>query len=264
MSTVNPLIANAPKEVALPKAPLVRVIAQLRFPLIVSIEKRDFIAPLQEALRSSYPVLRVEQTQGIVMGPQGVSPINPQTTWRFNDLTEKWRVSLAPDFVALETTAYVSRKDFIDRFRVVVDALAKHVQPMQTDRLGIRYIDRLEADALNGVNKLVRKEILGVLDTPLSASVRHTLSESLLELPNDALMILRYGQLPPGQTVDRAAIEPVDHASWLLDLDVFTQKSKPFDPAAVIEEVRSFAERSYAVFRWAVTDDFLRLFGGAI
>jgi hypothetical protein len=47
----TPLTGPPPAEVPLTDPPLVRVIAQVRFPLIASVEKREFIAPFQEAFR---------------------------------------------------------------------------------------------------------------------------------------------------------------------------------------------------------------------
>ena len=69
----NPLEAPTPEEVPLNDAPLVRVIAQLRFPEILSVEQREFVAPFQEATRSRYPVLRQEQTHRASAGAGGVA-----------------------------------------------------------------------------------------------------------------------------------------------------------------------------------------------
>lgn len=55
MPAFNPFGAPGPDEVPLERAPLVRVIAQLRFPPIVSLGRADFIGPFQEAIRSRYP-----------------------------------------------------------------------------------------------------------------------------------------------------------------------------------------------------------------
>ena len=52
-AAVDPLVAPLPAEVPLNHAPLVRVIAQLRFPEILSVEQRDFVAPFQEAIRQN-------------------------------------------------------------------------------------------------------------------------------------------------------------------------------------------------------------------
>ena len=75
-------------------------------------------------------------------------------------------------------------------------------------------------------------------------------------------MLARWGRLPPGATVDPAAIEPVEEKSWILDLDMFSAASMPFTVDPVVDEVRRYAERIYAIFRWAVTDDFLVRYGG--
>ena len=84
----NPLSAPLPAEVPLPNSPLVRVIAQVRFPPVLSIEKQEFIAPFQEAIRATYPVLHPEQVQGIVLGPLGLAPGQKQIAWRFRDVED--------------------------------------------------------------------------------------------------------------------------------------------------------------------------------
>jgi uncharacterized protein (TIGR04255 family) len=261
----NPLKGPPPKEVPLPKAPLVRVIAQVRFPLIVSLEKQEFMAPFQESMRSQYPVLRPEQSQGVVLGPQGLVPAQPQKIWRFNEVAGKWRVSLAPDFIALETTSYSSRQDFFDRLTAVLNALQQHFEPKVVDRVGVRYIDRLVGPALLDIAKLVRPEVLGILAAPPGSQVEHMIAESLFSLPeSSAMLLLRQGRLPKGSTVDPSAIDPIDEPSWILDIDMFRQQSREFVAEQISNEARGFAERIYAFFRWAVTEDFLRFFGGRV
>lgn len=56
VSINNPLIDPPPPEVPLKSAPLIRVIAQVRFPPILSIEKQEFVASFQEAIRDKYPI----------------------------------------------------------------------------------------------------------------------------------------------------------------------------------------------------------------
>ena len=261
----NPLTSATPAEVPLPNAPLVRVIAQVRFPQVLSIEKRDFVAPFQEAIRDRYPVLRAEQTQGMLFGPQVAAPTPPQVIWRFADIENNWRVSLAPDFVVLETTAYESRKNFFERFGVIVEALAEHVNPRVVDRIGVRYIDRVTDDAVKDIAKLVRPEILGIVATVAGPHARHALSETVFTVPAPpAQLLARWGLLPASGTVDPAAIEPSPKPSWILDLDMFRSEPRAFDSATVTNEARSYAERIYTFFRWAVTDDFLRLYGGDV
>ena len=262
LTTYDPMVAPPPPEVPLRNAPLVRVIAQVRFPLVASIEKRDFIAPFQEAIRRTYPVLRQEQTQGFVMTPTGPAPFAQQAAaWRFTGADEQWRVSLSPDFLALETTAYTSRADFVGRFKDVLTALEQHIGPTLVDRLGIRFIDRVSGPAMNDIRKLIQPEVLGIAGTPSAGHVQHTLTESLFSA-SDALLLARWGYLPPGKTVDPSAIEDSNEPSWILDLDMFSAAHFPFAVDGIVDKARQFAERIYCVFRWAVTDEFLKIYGG--
>ncbi len=259
----NPLTAPVPAEVPLTDAPLVRVIAQVRFPPILSLEKREFIAPFQEAIRGTYPVLRPEQAQGIMLGPHGVAPGPKQVAWRFGDVAGGWRVSVTPEFVAIETTSYTSRDDFLARLRFVLDAFAEHAEPALAQRMGIRYIDRITGDALAEISELVRPEVLGIVATPLSEQPRHSLTETVFALPDSKEQLLaRWGLVPAGGTVDPNAIEPIDEPSWVLDVDMFSSQERPFVPEEIVATVRRYSERLYTVFRWAVTDDFLRRYGG--
>ena len=56
-------------------------------------------------------------------------------------------MSLSPDFLAPETTAYTSLTDFVGRLKDVVTALEQHIGPTLVDRLGIRFIDRVSGPA---------------------------------------------------------------------------------------------------------------------
>jgi len=257
---VDPLVDPLPPEVPLRDTPLVRVIAQLRFPEVLSVEQREFVAPFQEAIRSTYPVLRSEQTQGLLFGQGGVSPGRSQTAWRFLDATAQWRVTLTPDFLALETTKYASRSDFLERLKVVVQALDEHIEPAQVDRLGLRYIDRISGTALDEISQLIRPEVRGIVGTVSAAHAAHALTESAFDVEN-ARVLGRWGLLPAGTTVDPTAIEPLQEKSWLLDLDMFSTAPLPFDVDGVVENAQRYAERIYTVFRWAVTDAFLLRYG---
>lgn len=259
----SPLRTAPPREVPLSNAPLVRVIAQVRFPLVVAVEQRDFVAPFQESIRNQYPILRQEQMQGVLLGPAGLTPQAPQTAWRFFNETNSWRISLTPEFLALETVAYSSRSDFIARFRAAITALAAHVNPKLMDRLGIRYIDRITGDAVKDIVALLNPEVRGILGSPLAVDATHSICESMFSL-DGASMIARWGSLPPGGTVDPAAIEPTNQPSWILDLDMFSAAPIPFSVERAVQDASRFAERIYTVFRWAVTDDFLRRYGGEV
>lgn len=265
MVNFNPLTALPPKEVPLKDAPLIRVIAQVRFPSILSIEKKDFVGSFQEAIREKYPILQPEQTQTFVFGPQSAVQPTLQLTWRFIDTATSWRVSLAPDFMALETTAYSSRRDFLERLESVLIALDKSFNPQIIERFGLRYIDRLSGQDLQNISSLVKPEIAGMMAAEFRKDIHQTINESLFVIPGGGEKILaRWGLMPANVSFDPDAIEPIAEPSWILDLDMSLSKNREFNIEALMSEGQYFAQRIYTFFRWAVEDDFLRRFGGEL
>ncbi len=262
-SVDNPLTEARPPEVPLSAAPLIRVLVQIRFPVVASVDKQEFIGPFQEAIRKEYGILRREQSVGFVLGSAGPIPAPQSTIWRFKNETGTWRASLAPDFVALETTKYESQAELISRLKELLLATQEHIRPSVVDRIGVRYIDQIRDANAKDMRRLIRPEVAGVLNAAWASDAVQVLSENLFEVPPGTSRILaRWGMIPPQATIDPAVMEPVDQRSWILDLDMFDARSQPFEAESLTAVAESFAARLYTVFRWAVTEEFLCRFGG--
>ena len=261
----NPLTAPPPKEVPLENAPLIRVLAQVRFPNILSIEDKGFVAPFQESIRNIYPILKPEQTTGFVIGASGITTGSPKMVWRFTDTSGNWRVSLAPDFLAIETITYSSRSDFLHRLERILVALNEHIKPQIVERFGLRYVDRLDGKDIENLSTLVRSEVAGIIVSEFRDQIHQNINESLFKLPGKEGQILaRWGLLPANATIDPSTIEPINEPSWVLDLDMSLVERREFSVEDLMSDAQEFAERIYTFFRWAVTPDFLRRFGGKI
>jgi uncharacterized protein (TIGR04255 family) len=253
-------------DVALARAPLSFVVAQVRFERVASVSSEAFIGGFQEAIRGTYPVMRREQQTGVLIGPSGsLAQGESSTAWRFDERPERWQVTLTPDFVALSTSRYTRRRDLIDRLRDVVTAAQTHLRVRFCDRLGVRYVNRVTEQALIGrLAELVRTEVLGTTCVePGEAGVQQqqTFSDSTYRMPEGADLHARWGFLPPQTTFD-PSIEPPDVASWVLDLDAYTTQPDVFEPAALAARADALCERVYRFFRWTVTDEFLTAHGG--
>jgi uncharacterized protein (TIGR04255 family) len=263
----NPLIASPPVEVPLKEAPLVRVIAQVRFPTILSIGESSFVASFQEKIRLQYPTLHPEQMRSLMVGSQGVEFAAPNMVWRFIDRSGNWRVSLASNFVVFETTDYTSRANFLERLKEILTAIDASIKPQFPERLGLRYIARLKGQDIDNITNLVRPEVSGILAPGMATYTQQATSDFLFTLPDQLSQIYaRWGRLPANTTTDPGAIEPIAEPSWILDLDMFMPftESSTFDVEPIMVHANRFAERLYTFFRWSVTDDFLRRFGGEI
>ncbi len=262
---MNPLVDDPPTEIPLPDAPLIRVVAQVRFPLIASIADLKFIGPFQEAIRKRYPLLQQQQSQTLTVHGGGVHTAAGPTIWRFHDKKSAWSVVLAPTFLALDTTAYESRKDFIERFSTVLEALQTHIDPQVVERLGLRYIDQLQGNVIEQLHTLVRPEVSGVLASPLRACATAAVTEQLFELPHEqAKATVRWGLLPPGSTLDPNTTPPVEEPTWNLDIDAYRTGQQELDHGELAEQAQALAARVYSLFRWVVEDSFLTRFGGKL
>src|SRR5438046_2367366 len=93
-----PLGGPPPPEIALPRAPLVRVLAQSGFPGIIKIDSKEAVRRLQEEIRRDYPLFEEEANQQIEVQVGAGGPVVrqvPGIIWRFRDAKKEWRLSLA-------------------------------------------------------------------------------------------------------------------------------------------------------------------------
>lgn len=258
---MRPFAEEPLEEIALDPAPLRRVLAQLRFPPVASIANEAFIGPFQERLRAKYQLLRPETTVEAVFGPEGVVQQNTTKVWRLHDIEEQWSVVLAPSFVTLETTAYRSRDDFVDRFREVLDAFHAMADPppaLVYERIGVRYVNMLTgSDATSKLRGYIRSEMYGPLAIEMTDGMEFIANVSQAHFQLDGpQMQARWAKLPPN-AIAVPDVPPVDEPTWLLDIDVFFEGRAPFDPADVVASARHAATHAYRFFRWAMNESFI-------
>ena len=264
---MDPLFGPPPAEVPLPRAPLERVLTQLRFSPILLLQKEDAVSSFQEQIRSAYPVSAPEGS------PLQIGPISLQmqghTVWRFADKRGDawtWRLSLSVDFLSLETRAYVSRADFVERLRIALEALDRVATNPAYQRLGVRYVDRVQGDCVGDIGKMVKPPMLGVIgDKELQPHVVQSLSQATYRC-KEGQLLARWGQLPANASHDPNIMNPVDSKSWILDLDVFSiiPDEAQLDAQGIVSMAHGLAERAYAYFRWSVTKEFLKAYGGQV
>jgi uncharacterized protein (TIGR04255 family) len=264
-----PFGPESPEEILLPDNQLVEVIAQIRFPVVASIARQDFLGPFQERIRSEYPILRQQFETGLVITPDGVAAQRESSAiWRLTNPEGSWTVSVAPGFVALQTTAYERRADFFVRLGRVLSAFEEEVKPGLFDRLGVRYVNRLVGEPwLKDLTRYIRKEALGLaqLNYANDQAVMSQYVAFAQFLIGEAALLVRTAYLPPNATVD-PSVEAISDPSWLLDLDMSTTPSAPgkFDSARLTALGEEHAANIYRFFRWAVTPEMIKRAGGHV
>ncbi|MGW4299990.1 TIGR04255 family protein [Streptomyces sp. NPDC004646] len=247
-------------EVPLAKAPLTRVLAQIRFPSVPELMLPDGQYRFSQSLRSLYPIGRQQAGINLVIGPQGVTQQPSQNMlWQLQSKDADWQVSFSDGFVALETSAYVSRADFCSRLEVVLAALCEVSEPVMCDRIGVRYINQIsDVDILQDLDKYLNPHALGSWGLSRGSERAHlvqSVSESLFTYDADR-MLLRSGLIPGGGSAE-PTVPVLNVNSWLLDLDSFADIAEEFSAAYVVERVRSLADAAYRGFKALVSEEFL-------
>lgn len=266
---LGPFDNPSPGDVPLTRAPLVRVLGQVRFPQFSQFVGDDdqFARRFATAVASSYPLFEQGHETVLTITPEGVtsSPAGAKL-WRLRSVDGTWQVSFAHNFLSIETSAYTKRGDFAARLQDAWGAFRAIAPPPYVERVGVRYVNRVADEALlQRLPALLRAEIAGVIAQPSEqASIMRAVSEALYELPEGASFLARWGLLPANVTLD-PSIVPAPSPTWLLDLDSF----RGWPPVAYagddIGKVSSdLALRAYQFFRWAVRPEFLTACGGEL
>jgi uncharacterized protein (TIGR04255 family) len=252
----------------LARSPLAVVVFQVRFEQNLSVGDTNTGLLFHEQLGGhdgSYPVVEPQQMMGAVfqLDPLGigsqVSTTPPSRGLRMKSADGLWVVSLMPDFVALETTAYTTWKyDFRDRIRPILESLNEHVKPRVEERIGLRYVNRIvepTVEAPTDFEGLISASILGpIADEFWGAGIKGTQQQLELEISDEIRGLLRHGTIPRSSGVG------ID--GYLLDLDLFRQQPRAFDVEKVVQTSNELNEAATGLFKASLTPDYLAQLGG--
>lgn len=261
-ATVNPFADDVP-EIQLPDAPLVKVVAQIRYPRPLDFDSENTFERIGRTLVSQYPVGRKVQAASLLLTPDGIKEQpSPEINWTYQSVSGDWQVTASGQFISLEASSYTSRAEFCDRLREAIEAITTVIHPPVYDRLGVRYINRLEGeDVLADLHNLVRPVAQAGLVIPHDGiQVQHSLCDTVF-IDGNSHVQARWGWLPAGAGID-LTVPPPTAPYWLLDIDSFTGSGGPFDVDTLDKLARGLSSRGYRLFRWIITDEFIHRFGG--
>ncbi|ASY34027.1 MULTISPECIES: TIGR04255 family protein [unclassified Streptomyces] len=256
------------EDVSLSTAPLVRVLAQLRFDPLAVLDSPNAASLFAAEIGKEYPYLEKGAEFNMLIAPGQVSPqMGQNSVWRFRSPDRKTIVSLSNGSLALETSTYRGRTNFCSAISSIAEALKKVAFVPAYTRIGYRYTNRVvDREAVNKLSSLVRSEILGVSGIALAggAELQHSLAQASFSIDANRGLLAQWGEMPPGGTFD-PSLPPSGERSWVLDLDCFYQSSEvSSDPQEVERCAETLSDSAYRFFRWAVTDEFLAHFGGKL
>lgn len=242
--------------IPLEKAPLVRVLAQIRWPELANFNLDEVSAAMGRRLGEEYPLVSRHAEMQVTFSPAGLREQANGYITRFSSAEENWTVSIGNSFIALETSNYSDHRDFIERLQVVLASLKESATIPFTTRIGYRYTNRVVGeDDLAHLSERFSASVLGGMGVaPQGSELVHTITESVYRV-EAAFLLVRSAQVGPNESID-PTLAPVSETSWILDLDAYDESRFQFVPDVVAHRCQSLATIASGQFHSLTTDSF--------
>jgi uncharacterized protein (TIGR04255 family) len=234
------------------KRPLEFVICQLRFPTILEIAAA-LPVQFQNSIRDRYPIFE-EESSGIPKELAGiVAQLRLQkavesNTYKFMTAEASRFISLSQEFVALSDQKYTRWETFRSELELAKRALEECYHPAFYSRIGLRYRNVIDKEAIGLGNTqwkdLLQGPLIGLLDSEdVGREIETIRTEALISVPD----------VQGGHITLNHALGKTDQGKsvYVVDADFFTAERT--DCNAVTPILDRFNHITGRLFRWAIS-----------
>jgi len=258
-------VANALGQ--MPNAPLIYVLAQIRFTLVPRMDKRweDF----HEKVFALYPKAETEKIEQF--GFKAGQPIIGDSIkrWHLSNESRTTGVILDAGTLIFHTTNYKTSKYFLSDLEEVLKAFTPILpeKGMNITRLGLRYVDLL----LQEGDLVVDKQVIETLRLPQlpDLGIAQRMEQMVTyQTPIEGKMVIRHRQsttpdvLPADifptklESAPRLRRERLENSIvGLLDYDHFIEQEQSFDIEAIVARFHKLRDLSSAAFKTTTTEE---------
>lgn len=249
------------KHPTLTNAPLIYALCQIRISPIMKLA--DFIPNIQEKLRGDYPRYEEQTLQTFAVDGPNVKA-TALKRWSFRNSNERAGFLLLPDSIVFHTTAYEGFENFMSQLEFGLHILDQEAKIGLVERIGLRYVDLLEADDENEISKYVKNGLNGfpVECMDGDSTMIFTKSETRVETKSGQLVVkYSFGNHnntlpddlgPVDLHIDNRAT--VNKKTALLDTDHYTEMNLEFDLERTKQATIALHDDLKDAFYTAVTD----------
>lgn len=244
------LLRNAPLEVAIVD---VRFAGVEAVPINVAVAIRD---ALTEATGMQFPQIKPAQQRmvQIELGPDGSQLSNKEglTGWQILSADSSYTVTVMPDNVIMQTTSYSRWSDSMGQpLSAVLGVLGQTIKPALRTRLGLRYVDRFRDPAASkpaAWQGRLHDEILGPVGSEVFGELIRGAQQQLeLYIDVNHRSIIRHG----------FTSEEDQSVGYLLDIDVFSELSIPFDADNIAANAVQLNRTALSLFQSCLNINYL-------
>jgi uncharacterized protein (TIGR04255 family) len=229
----------------LKRPPIELIIGQVRVPLVLQLLEPAGVGRFYDRVKRDYPHLRREEQVAIRLSPEDAPRGESVSLWRLEDAAHAWTLTVAPDYVAIETREYQAFDEFRDRLVVATSAFVEVFEIPLRLRVGLRYVDRfdrekypyLEGDWLRSTSE----KLLGLASLVRGVEQRSFVEHRLALSASWGLTFRASG----GQAGDAGTGKD----ELTLDVDAFNLEEAGFqDLAEILVQLKRL---NYGAFAWA-------------
>jgi len=250
----------------MPNAPLIYVLAQIRFTHVPRMDKRweDF----HEKVFGLYPKAETERIEQIAFKDGQPTIGDSIQRWHLKNDSSRTGMIVAAGSLTFHTTEYKTSRAFTSELEEVLQAFVKTLPDgVRVTRQGLRYVDLLQPETGLTVDKQVietlrlpnlsaigeprRMEQLVIYKTPIGGTLimRHRQRTTPDLLPADIFPT----KLEPAPRLSRERLE--NQITGLLDYDHYVEQEQPFDIDKIVEQFRNLHTVSSEAFINTTTEE---------
>ena len=221
---------------------LKQAVCELRFPTVMELGDSRPPAVMVTALRKEYPHLELANQVTIGVGASaGTSNAHIFRSSKLN-----WTVSLNQSSLSIETTAYPGFPQMRERVLRVVDAAAKIIDSDVFTRIGLRYINVIDADE-DPTNGWVNSALVQPILSGQFAGIQEYAGRLQL-LADDGGCLLQHGIRLKQPARDGKTTYP----EYLLDIDSYRTDVALSDTAEALDAMHS---QVFDIFDWSLGEN---------
>jgi uncharacterized protein (TIGR04255 family) len=249
--------------------PVYVTVAQVRFNAVLKLA--DFLPTIQERFRTSgYPDYAANKVMVIQVVSQNGQPVptpGHQDHYAFRNSEKTVSFALETDKLTLQSTRYGTFEQFSTTFLQGLSIVHEVARLDFTERVGMRYLDRVSPVGSDTLNQYLVPEARGLSDrvggTPLRSFYEVLSQNGDIKLLSRVITLTGGLAFPPDLMPGDMAIDPriaaYNGLHAILDNDGFFEGREPYSPETVGRYLTSIHDVITTAFRATVTPHALKV-----
>lgn len=225
------------------------VVAQLRFHPIVKISEKVGVSDFQDRIRSVFPQFKEMKNNSVSVDSNGGVEYSSRPVFAFTTPDSSTTLGLGEQDLTLKCIKHIGHEEFLKNWTSACKSLVEVYGPVSTWRLGLRYVNTIDAQTISSDLDQAKVEYSDLID------------EKYLKLPpnlensdktrfvcefrsdvGDGSMVLRYGLVNRSPTSEEAVFK--------FDVDRFYEGPVPVSESH--ESLKVFSDDIYSMFSSAI------------